>query len=131
KGYRLCVDCEPNQSSHAMAANGRTASGALAAARRAASERHWKQAIELFERADAENSIAEGDELDCWALALQCAGKPALAIPVLVRAVAAHSSVENYRQAAADALTLAGLYLERGQDAPGKGWLARSEDWAQ
>ncbi len=130
KGYRLFVDLGPAPSRQVAATNGRVISGALGAARLAASRQEWKRSAELFESADAENAIGEGGELDCWALALQCAGKPAAAIPVLVRAVAAHSAAANCREAAADALALAGLYLERGDDAPGNGWLARAEDWA-
>ena len=130
KGYRLFVDLGPAPSRQVAATNGRVISGALGAARLAASRQEWKRSAELFESADAENAIGEGGQLDCWALALQCAGKPAAAIPVLVRAVAAHSAAANCREAAADALALAGLYLERGDDAPGNGWLARAEDWA-
>jgi tetratricopeptide (TPR) repeat protein len=61
---------------------------------------------------------------------LQCTGKTDVAIPILVRAVAAHTRSANVPRAVADAITLSGLYFERGQAAIAKGWLAQADDWA-
>lgn len=127
KGYRLCVDPEPVQPSAGHAAAPSPADN-LDRATRAFSGHAWAEAARLYEAADGHVPL-DGSALDRWAMALQCTGRPAEAIPVLVRAVAAHAKSERFNDAASDAVTLASLHLERGQEAVASGWLARAEQW--
>ena len=129
KGYRFDPNCEPRQLVRAAEAGVDGNSEATAHARHAAAAQSWLKAATLFERADADGRLAASD-LHQWAFALQCSGRPAAAIPVLVRSVTAHTREGDARGAAIDAVTLSGLYFEQGQAAIGKGWLARAEDWA-
>ena len=124
KGYRFCVD---SGSTDSAAAAGDAAADDLAAARRAVTEQRWRDAVSCYGHID-HNCALGGADLDRWALALQCLGKPSQAIPVHVRAVAAHTQAGE-RDAAANAATaLSMLHLERGEAALAKGWLARAED---
>lgn len=129
KGYRFNLDCELKQPARAAEKQVKEISAAMGRARRAASARSWSEAATLFEGADADGLLA-AEDLHHWAFALQCSGKPAAAIPVLVRAVTAHVKAGDTGGAAIDAVTLSGLHFEQGQAAIGKGWLARAEDWA-
>jgi DNA-binding winged helix-turn-helix (wHTH) protein len=129
KGYRFWLDSERDR----QAQTGPTALAGkpdmLARAQRAAAEHAWDEAAALFERADAGDRLG-GRDLHQWALALQCTGKTDAAMPVLVRAVAAHTKAGDVPLAVTDAVMLSGLYFERGQAAIAKGWLAQAEDWA-
>ncbi|UFW72690.1 winged helix-turn-helix domain-containing protein [Bradyrhizobium sp. WU425] len=129
KGYRFCIDDEAEVQPHIPATTGEQAQGVRTGAQRAASAQLWTKAAALFEAADAAG-ILDGADLHQWALALQCTGRSDAAMPVLVRAVAAHTEAGNVPPAVLDAITLSGLYFERGQAAIAKGWLARAEDWA-
>ncbi|TWB92122.1 DNA-binding winged helix-turn-helix (wHTH) protein [Bradyrhizobium macuxiense] len=126
KGYRFFVDSEIRQPERIAE---KQADATLGLARRAAAAQLWLQAATLFESAKDDRQLSAGDLHD-WALALQCLGKAAAAIPILVRAVAVRSEAGDAAGAAVDAIALSGLHFESGQAAIGKGWLARAEDWA-
>ena len=104
------------------AAPGDSRAAALAAVER----RDWAAAIAAFEAMDAAGPIA-ADDIDIWALATECTGRPAAAIPILTRAVAAHVSERRPHMAARDAVTLAKLELERSAAAAASGWMGRAE----
>lgn len=133
KGYRFCIDTECGQQAQLAPPAVDTTSGVRTQARRAATAQSWEEAATLFEKADAEAGdadVLEGQDFHQWALALQCTGRSDAAMPVLVRAVAAHTRAGHVRLAVSDAVTLSGLHFERGQAAIAKGWLTRAEDWA-
>jgi DNA-binding winged helix-turn-helix (wHTH) protein/tetratricopeptide (TPR) repeat protein len=102
----------------------------IEAARQAILDQRWADAAGLYEAADEAGPLAAKD-LDGWALALQCLGRPAEAIPVLVRSVGSHTQVGESGLAAESAVALSMLHLERGEVAVAKGWLARGEDLAR
>lgn len=129
KGYRFCIDEECGQQVHAPSTGAVEEPDLRTRAQRAAAAQAWDEAATLFEKADAIGSLG-GEDLHRWAVALQCTGKTDVAIPILVRAVAAHTRSANVPRAVADAITLSGLYFERGQAAIAKGWLAQADDWA-
>ncbi len=60
-----------------------------AAALDLARAKDWKGAAAVFEKLDAAGELTAAD-IDVWALAVECQGRPVAAIPVLTRAVAAH-----------------------------------------
>ncbi|MEH2513327.1 DNA-binding winged helix-turn-helix (wHTH) protein [Nitrobacteraceae bacterium AZCC 1564] len=126
-GYRFCVELDERtpspQSELAPDAS------SLSAARQAAAERRWQDAVAQYEQADGEASLT-GEDLDRWSLALQCVGKPSDAIPLLVRAVAEHTKAGRPDLAATSAVTLSTIHGERGEMAVSKGWLARGQDLA-
>ncbi|TPQ33832.1 hypothetical protein C2U70_18540 [Bradyrhizobium guangdongense] len=127
KGYRFCIDSEAEPQAPEIT-DGQT-SDVLVRAQRAAAAQAWDEAASLFAKADG-SALLDGNDLHQWALALQCTGKTDAAMPLLARAVAAHTNADNVPSAVIDAVTLSGLYFERGQAAIAKGWLARAEDWA-
>ncbi|MFB6450891.1 winged helix-turn-helix domain-containing protein [Bradyrhizobium tunisiense] len=129
KGYRFCIDHEPELQAPAAGTPGEHAADVRTRAQRAASAKVWTEAAALFEAAEAVG-ILDGADLHQWALALQCTGRTDAAMPVLARAIAAHIEAGNVPSAVVDAVALSGLYFERGQAAIAKGWLARAEDWA-
>ncbi|WP_246788391.1 winged helix-turn-helix domain-containing protein [Bradyrhizobium sp. CCBAU 53421] len=132
KGYRFFLDSEirqPERADQKQADASVGAIGAIGLARRASAGQLWLQAATLFESADRDGRLS-AEDLHDWALALQCLGRAAAAIPILVRAVAARSKAGDAVGAAVDAIALSGLHFESGQAAIGKGWLARAEDWA-
>ena len=135
KGYRFCIECEPDPQAQAQAQaptleiEDEDTADLRAQARRAVAAQLWDEAAQLFEKADATGAL-DGKDLHQWAVALQCTGKADAAIPLLVRAIAAHTNAGKVPPAVVDAITLSGLHFERGQAAIAKGWLARAEDWA-
>ncbi len=129
RGYRFCIDGVSEPRVVAPETTDEQAGDALAQAQRAAAAQAWDEAAALFDAADTIQPL-EGVDLHQWALALQCTGKADAALPLLARAVAAHTKAGNVPLAVVDAVTLSGLYFERGQAAIAKGWLARAEDWA-
>ena len=50
----------------------------------------WPGACARFEAMPAERLTPE--DIDLWALAVECSGRPVLALPLLARAVAAHEA---------------------------------------
>lgn len=89
-------------------------------------KREWAAASRAFEAMDAAGTLTAAD-IDTWALAVQCRGRPAEAIPVLIRAVAAHLADGRPDLAASDAVTLAKLELERSAPSAAAGWIDRAE----
>ncbi|MBR0718895.1 winged helix-turn-helix domain-containing protein [Bradyrhizobium liaoningense] len=126
RGYRFCIDAVTEPQAREMTDE---TPDVLIHAQRAATAQAWDEAAVLFAKADAA-IVLDGEDLHQWALALQCTGKTDAAMPLLARAVAAHTKVGNLPPAVVDAVALSGLYFERGQAAIAKGWLARAEDWA-
>lgn len=98
----------------------------LLAALHACEKGDWDQAIELFEMADRELSLP-AHELEQWGFAARCAGKGAVALPPLERAVTAYSKGGRRSDAARVALMLALIQLERRESAVARGWLRRAE----
>jgi len=124
-GYRFCLDPEtagPVENHSAEPAG--DPANELQAARQAAAEHRWNDVTRHYGDADQ----LTGEDFDAWALALQCLGRPSDGIPVLVRAVAAHSQAGNDDGAARSAVSLSTIHLERGDLAVSKGWLARAQD---
>jgi DNA-binding winged helix-turn-helix (wHTH) protein len=129
-GYRFCVDldiAETEDGEIGPTEHAADTAHELQAARQAAAEHRWNDAASLYGNADIADPLA-GQDLDRWALALQCLGKPSDAISVLVRAVTAHSQAGNDNLAAASAVALSTIHLERGEIAVSKGWLARAQE---
>jgi len=118
-GYRLCVDKDA----------GDTASDEtdhLAGARRAAAAQRWTEAATGYAVSDNHSRLSS-DDLGAWALSLQCLGRPADAVPVLIRSVTVQTQAGESEAAATDAVTLSSIHLERGEVAIAKGWLARAQ----
>ena len=129
KGYRFSLDSECDRQTQTGPTAVDEEPDVLTRAQRAAAAHSWAEAATLFEHADTGDRLG-GTDLHQWALALQCTGKNDAAMPLLVRAVAAHTKAGDVSRAVTDAVTLSGLYFERGQAAIAKGWLAQAEDWA-
>jgi DNA-binding winged helix-turn-helix (wHTH) protein len=125
-GYRFCIDGELPETER-LDVTTDLEPDSLAAARRATAEQRWDDAVALYQTADVAGTLT-GADLDCWALALQCLGKPSEAIPILIRSVAAHNQAGESDAAATSAITLSSIHLERGEAAVAKGWLARAQD---
>jgi DNA-binding winged helix-turn-helix (wHTH) protein len=125
-GYRFFVDEKPEEMSRADA-EADSAAGDIAVARQAVAEQRWSDAPTLYQKLDKAGTL-EGEDLDSWALALQCSGRPSDAISVLVRAVAGHTQAGRNDLAAASAVSLSVIHLERGEGALAKGWIARAQD---
>ncbi|WP_027571171.1 winged helix-turn-helix domain-containing protein [Bradyrhizobium sp. WSM1743] len=128
RGYRFCID-GLSESRVAPETTNEQGPDVRAQAQCATAVQAWDKAAALFEAADAVQPL-DGADLHQWALALQCTGKADAALPLLARAVAAHTTAGNVPLAVVDAVTLSCLHFERGQAAIAKGWLARAEDWA-
>lgn len=129
-GYRICLD-PPATFEHRLSlaspsiAQSPNLGSPILAARAAASARKWREAAASFAAADAADQLLTAD-LEEWALALECMGRPAEAIPPLTRAVRAYSIAAQGSRAAAPAITLARIHLERGELAVAKGWHQRA-----
>lgn len=95
------------------------------AARSAIAARHWKEAADAFSIADVENALLPAD-LEDWALALECCGRPPDAIAPLTRAVAGFSMGGQRLRAAHAALTLTRIHVEKGDLAVAGGWHKRA-----
>jgi DNA-binding winged helix-turn-helix (wHTH) protein len=124
-GYRFLIDEKPGQMGRVDEV--RSTSQDIDAARQAVAERRWNDAATLYEKIDKTGTLS-GKDLDGWALALQCSGKPSDAIPLFVRAAAAHTRAGGNDLAAASAVALSVIHLERGEGALAKGWVARAQD---
>jgi len=122
-GYRFAID-EP---SLAVAVPSFDASESnRARALELARAKDWHGAAIVFERLDAEGQLRAAD-IEVWALAVECQGRPAAAIPVLTRALAAHVAESKPNLAARVAVTIAKLEFERSAPAAASGWMARAE----
>jgi tetratricopeptide (TPR) repeat protein len=127
-GYRFSIDMDSRE---AVRLEGRAdpEQESIAAARSAAAEQRWEVAVAVYAEADDACAL-EGPDLDWWALALQCLGRPSDAVSILIRAVSAHKQAGKIDAAAASAIALSSIHLERGEAAVAKGWLARAQDLA-
>lgn len=134
-GYRLLLDAPavagpaeavPVASPAASPAVSTTAPTAhLVAARTAIAARHWKEAAAAFAAADADDALLPAD-LEDWALAIECCGRPPDAIAPLTRAVAGFSMGGQRLRAAHAALTLTRIHVEKGELAVATGWHKRA-----
>lgn len=125
-GYRFCLDCEATKAADEAA--DASVADCLDRARRAVAEQNWSEVVAQYRHCDAE-ALGVGD-LERWALALQCIGRPADAIPVLMRCCTLHSQAGDTDAATANAVSLSTIHMERGEGAVAKGWLARARDLA-
>lgn len=126
-GYRFCLDDTEAAEAKASAVTTQPEASDLAVARRAVTEQRWADAVAIYAKADELKKVDAG-ALDHWALSLQCLGKPSDAIPILIRAVTEHKQAGNNDAAAASAVSLSCIHLERGGAAVAKGWIARAQD---
>lgn len=122
-GYRFAID-EPRLTVVSPTPDGDAADRSQAL--EAFGRRDWDAAAALFEKLDAEGSLG-ADDIDRWALAVECRGRPAAAIPVLMRAVAAHLQLGQPHLAARAAVTIAKIEAERNAAAAAAGWMDRAE----
>lgn len=122
-GYRFAID-EPGLGQAEPA--GEAGSPELARARALARARDWVGAARQFEQV-ADRSALTASDIDLWALAVECRGRPVEAIPMLARAVTAHVDAGQPAQAARAAVTLAKIQFERGAAAVAEGWLERAD----
>jgi len=120
-GYRFAVD-QPAPTADAGQDEDSDRARALDLMRR----RAWVAAAKVFEHLDREGGLA-AEDIDRWALAIECRGRPAEAIPVLIRAVTAHVTAGQPHLAARAAITLAKIELERNAAAAAAGWIDRAE----
>jgi DNA-binding winged helix-turn-helix (wHTH) protein len=118
-GYRFGLDPDLG------APEGPPDADAHAEAQRRVQACDWPGASARFEAMPAGELTAE--DIDLWALAVECSGRPALALPLLARAVAAHEAAGTPLRAARAAVTLAKIELERSAAAVAGGWLDRAE----
>ena len=121
-GYRFGID-DPGLGQ--AEPTGPAGSGELATARNLAQARDWAGAARIFERLADTQTLSPAD-IDLWALAVECRGRPVEAIPVLARAVTAHIDAGQPARAARAAVTLAKIQLERGAAEVASGWLERA-----
>jgi len=122
-GYRICLD-RPAASDSGVRPAAQSGTRALAA-RAAVASRKWAEAAAAFAEADNADELLTSD-LEDWALALECCGRPVAAIPPLTRAVAGYGMAGHPLRAAAPAITLAKIHLEKGELAVAKGWHKRA-----
>lgn len=125
-GYRFHLDPDAERDDPGEGAQA-SVLPVLDAARRALGEQRWGDAADHYEQADAGSPLNGGD-FDGWARALQCQGRPSDAVPVLVRATAAHTQAGDPEAAAMSATTLSTIHLEHGDAALAQGWIARAHD---
>jgi len=118
-GYRFGLDPDFG------APEGPPVADAHAEARRRVQACDWPDACARFAAIPAERLTPE--DIDLWALAVECRGRPVLALPLLARAVAAHEAAGAKVRAARAAVTLAKIELERSAAAVAGGWLDRAE----
>jgi len=125
-GYRLCpgpfaAPPAPRPEGMPDEADGvATALAAIAAKR-------WTDAVAAFREADGAGRL-EAEELEAYALALECVGRPADAIDPLTRAVTAYCLAGNEADGSRPAIALSRIHLERGDLAVASGWLGRARE---
>lgn len=118
QGYRFRIE-EPAEA----AANETAASAALARAAYARGD--WEGAIAALKQVDALEGLT-ADDLQRWAHAAQCAGRPAEALVPLERAVAAYSARGDRRHAGWAAILIGHLRLEWREPVLANGWYQRA-----
>ena len=97
----------------------------LRAARDAYLRGEWQGAISLLQSVDDLEGLG-ADDLQRWAHAAQCLGRPADALRVLERAVAAYCAHGSEQRAAWAAILIAHLRLEWGEAVQANGWVQRA-----
>ncbi|MBE2212419.1 MAG: winged helix-turn-helix domain-containing protein [Opitutaceae bacterium] len=97
----------------------------LARARSAHADGKWASALESYQKISHTTGLAPCD-LEQWAQAALCQGRPKEAIYPLERAVAAHVQDADRVGAARAAQTLANIHLEDRELPIAKGWLRRA-----
>jgi DNA-binding winged helix-turn-helix (wHTH) protein len=122
QGYRLCAGAAVPAS--AVDAPPRPAD-ALTAAHAAYARGDWDAAIAALRRVDDLEGLTAAD-LQLWAHAAQCAGRPQEAAEPLERAVAAYSARGDRRRAAWVAILLAQLRVEWREPVVARGWIQRA-----
>jgi len=93
----------------------------LVTARAALQSRAWAQAVAGFAAADQGTALAAAD-LERWAAACQCAGRPDEAVPLWERALACRVEAADQLGAARATLQLARIQFERREFAVARGW---------
>jgi DNA-binding winged helix-turn-helix (wHTH) protein len=101
----------------------------LAEARAASRDKHWDVAARLFAAANAQSPLEPAD-LELWAAACQCMGRPAEAVPALLRAIAAYQQSGEATLAGRAAVTIARIEFDRGAHALAEGWIERAASLA-
>ncbi len=120
QGYRLCDD-----SSGKLSRSSEPGNTAGEAARAAYQRGEWGRAMAAFRRVDDIEGLS-AEDLQRWAHAAQCAGRPHEAAEPLERAVAAFSTRGDRRRAAWVAILLAQLRVEWREPVLAKGWYHRA-----
>lgn len=133
QGYRLC----PETGSHGGGApaapeasadrdeRSMESTHALADAHAAYARGAWDEAIATLQRVDDVEGLTAAD-LQLWAHAAQCAGRPHEAAEPLERAIAAYSARGDRRRAAWVAILLGQLRLEWREPVVARGWFHRA-----
>lgn len=121
QGYRLCAQpLDPDGRSM-----GKAPCAALVQAHEAYARAAWGEAVNAFKNVDDVEGL-DGDDLQRWAHATQCLGRPDEALPVLERAVVAFGARGDHRRAAWAAILSAHLRVEWGEYPLANGWLQRA-----
>lgn len=121
-GYRFAID---DASLGQVEPPSPSASRGVEQARDLARRREWERAAKAFADIDKTAGLTPVD-IDVWAMAVECGGRPVNAIPVLTQAVTAHIDAGDNKRAARAAITLSKINLERGAPAVAAGWLDRA-----
>ncbi|MDX1433800.1 MAG: winged helix-turn-helix domain-containing protein [Gammaproteobacteria bacterium] len=121
RGYRFLAD----DADHADDREPERADGTLGAARRASAAEAWADAFARYGEADAVEALG-GADLERYAEAALCLGRPTDAIGPLERALAAYGSIDDRRGVARAAMQLVHIKLEQGEPAVARGWYQRA-----
>jgi DNA-binding winged helix-turn-helix (wHTH) protein len=122
-GYRFAIDRPALEATSEKADSGETDRAQVI---ELAERRDWRAVARAFEKLSAAGKV-KSEDFELWALAIECCGRPAEAIPVLTRAVAAHLTDHQPHLAARSAITLAKIEIERSAAAAAAGWMERAE----
>ena len=127
QGYRLCgAEAGPSAgSTEAEKPPATAASDALQRAHEAYARSEWDRAIAELRQVDDIEGLTAAD-LQLWAHAAQCVGRPQEAVVPLERAVAAYTTRGERRRAAWVAILLGQLRSEWREVAQARGWYQRA-----
>ena len=120
QGYRLCDETDTTQRT-----DGGAPTAAIKSAQAAYKRGDWAAAIAAFQEVDRADGL-RADDLQRWAHAAQCTGKPKLAMGPLERAVAAFTARGDRRSAGWVAILLGQLRAEWREMVLAKGWHHRA-----
>jgi DNA-binding winged helix-turn-helix (wHTH) protein/Tfp pilus assembly protein PilF len=120
-GYRFCLEV----TQHLDQQPDKLIPQRLGNARHNFEQDNWEAAIAEFQAADAAQPI-QGPDLERWANAIQCTGQTWEAVPVLERAIAAHTSQGDNYGAARAMLSLSYIQYEHREYTVAKAWLQRA-----